>query len=35
MSLQYGVQTAMIMGMLSLKEGKTARFDAKKEAILL
>ncbi|MEA3367712.1 MAG: Gfo/Idh/MocA family oxidoreductase [Planctomycetota bacterium] len=35
MSLQYGVQTALIMGMLSLKQGKTARFDPQAEAIVI
>ncbi|MBL7139718.1 MAG: Gfo/Idh/MocA family oxidoreductase [Planctomycetes bacterium] len=35
MSLQYAVQTALIMGMWSLRDGKTARFDAKKEEIIL
>jgi len=32
---QYHVQTAIIMGMLSLMEGKTAHFDSEHEAILM
>jgi predicted dehydrogenase len=35
MDLAYRVQTALQMGMLGLQEGKIARFDAGKEAILL
>lgn len=33
--LAYRTQTALIMGMLALREGKTARFDAAKEKIVL
>jgi len=33
--LAYHTQTALIMGMLALREGKTARFDAEKEQILI
>ena len=35
MDLAYHVQTAMQMGMLGLRKGKVARFDAKKERIVL
>lgn len=35
MDLAYHVQTALQMGMLGLRAGKTARFDAAKERILL
>jgi len=35
MSLAYHVQTTLQMGMLGLEAGKTARFDAAKETILL
>ncbi|HPO12279.1 MAG TPA: Gfo/Idh/MocA family oxidoreductase [Candidatus Hydrogenedentes bacterium] len=33
--LAYWTQTALIMGMMSLREGKTAKFDAAKEEIVL
>ena len=35
MDLAYRVQTPLQMGMLALREGKTARFDASREEILL
>jgi len=34
MALQYPVQTALIMGMWSLRDGKAARFDRKNETVL-
>ncbi|HUU10348.1 MAG TPA: hypothetical protein VM431_07375 [Phycisphaerae bacterium] len=33
--LAYHVQTALIMGMWSLKQGKVARFDAANQTILM
>ncbi len=33
--LAYHTQTALIMGMLALREGKTARFDATEERIVI
>ena len=35
MDLAYYVQTALQMGMLGLRAGKTARFDADKEQVVL
>ena len=35
MQLAYPVQTALIMSYLSLREGKVAKFDTEKEAIIL
>lgn len=33
--LGYHVQTALIMGYLAMKQGRTARFDAKKQQIVV
>jgi hypothetical protein len=35
MNLAYFVQTALQMGMLAYRKGRTAKFDSKKEAIVV